>query len=73
MSLDRARLGAWLGDGTLYGHAPEVQVSRWGLPLITHVFLSDPALKDEAERYNRATPADDVTLLSKQSATLQKK
>jgi Domain of unknown function (DUF4331) len=45
---------------SLYGHAPEVQVSRWGLPLITHLFLSDPALKDIKEEYNRAMPADDV-------------
>jgi hypothetical protein len=22
---------------SLHGHAPEVQVSRWGLPLITHI------------------------------------
>ncbi len=38
-----------IGEGTvrawatvsLVGHAPEVQVSRWGLPMITHIFLSD--------------------------------
>lgn len=47
---------------SLHGHAPEVQVSRWGLPLITHVFLSDPALPDIKEHYNRAVPADDLTL-----------
>jgi hypothetical protein len=45
---------------SLYGHAPEVQVSRWGLPLITHLFLSNPALKDIKEEYNRAVPAEDV-------------
>lgn len=49
---------------SLYGHAPEVQVSRWGLPLITHLFLSDPALKVIKEEYNRAVPADDVTRFS---------
>jgi hypothetical protein len=42
------------------GHAPEVQVSRWGLPIITHLFLSDPALRDIKEEYNRAAPTDDV-------------
>lgn len=62
--IGRGLVHGW-ATASLYGHAPEVQVSRWGLPLITHVFLSDPALKDEAERYNRATPADDVTLFSK--------
>ena len=50
---------------SLYGHAPKIRMSHWSLPLITHVFLSDPALNDEAERYNRATPTDDVTLFSK--------
>jgi hypothetical protein len=50
---------AW-ATASLYGHAPEVQVSRWGLPLVTHIFFSDPALKDIKEEYNRAVPADDV-------------
>lgn len=47
---------------SLYGHAPEVQVSRWGLPLITHLFLSDPALTEIKENYNQAVPADDANL-----------
>ena len=51
---------------SLYGHAPEVQVSRWGLPLITHLFLSDPALKDIKEEYNRAVPTEDMTLFCRQ-------
>jgi hypothetical protein len=42
---------------SLYGHAPEVQVSRWGLPLITNVFIPD---MDMREDFNRAVPADDV-------------
>lgn len=58
---------------SLYGHAPEVQVSRWGLPLITHVFLSDPSLTDEAEKYNRATPAEDAALFSKPIADFAEK
>jgi hypothetical protein len=43
---------------SLYGHAPEQQVSRWGLPLFTHVFLPDAELR---ERFNRTTPSDDAT------------
>ncbi len=50
---------------SLYGHAPEVQVSRWGLPMITHFLLSDPSLHDASEKYNRAVPADEVVLFSK--------
>ncbi len=46
---------------SLYGHAPEVQVSRWGLPMITNIFLSDPELGDaHREDYNRAAPIEDV-------------
>jgi hypothetical protein len=51
----------WIGDPaatvrawvtvSLCGHAPEVQVSRWGLPLMTHIFITDPAAKDD---YNRS-------------------
>jgi hypothetical protein len=41
---------------SLYSHAPEVQVSRWGLPLITNIFMPNPEMK---ERFNRATPMDD--------------
>jgi uncharacterized protein DUF4331 len=42
---------------SLYGHAPEVQVSRWGLPLITNVFIPDMEMRED---FNRAVPADDV-------------
>jgi hypothetical protein len=52
---------AWV-TVSLYGHAPEVQVSRWGLPLITHFFITDPAAKDD---YNRSLPSADVPRLSK--------
>jgi hypothetical protein len=24
-----------------------VQVSRWGLPLMTHIFITDPAVQDD--------------------------
>ena len=50
---------AW-ATASLVGHAPEVQVSRWGLPLVTHIFLSDPAQPDLKEKFNRSVPADDV-------------
>src|ERR1700722_4380772 len=53
---------AW-ATASLVGHAPEVQVSRWGLPMITHIFLSDhsSALK---EAFNRSLPGDDVAQFS---------
>jgi len=46
---------------SLCGHAPEVQVSRWGLPLITHAFITDEAVKEE---YNRSHPSTDVPRFS---------
>jgi hypothetical protein len=42
---------------SLHGHAPEVQVSRWGLPLITNIFMPDMDMREE---YNRAAPSDDL-------------
>ena len=47
---------AWV-TVSLCGHAPEVQVSLWGLPLMTHIFITDPAAKDD---YNRSLPSADV-------------
>lgn len=47
---------------SLFGHAPEVQVQRWGLPLLTHLFLSgDDEMK---EIFNTSPPADDTQKLS---------
>jgi len=56
----------WIGDGliriwgtiSLYGHAPEVQVARWGLPLITHMYMVDPQVRED---FNRSHPSDDLT------------
>jgi hypothetical protein len=53
---------AWAST-SLHGHAPEVQVSRWGLPLITHLFIPDQEMR---EQYNRAVPADDLARFSGQ-------
>jgi hypothetical protein len=41
---------------SLFGHAPEQQVTRWGLPLFTHLFLSDDHLR---EAFNRTPPSGD--------------
>jgi hypothetical protein len=63
---------ALLGTGTvrawatasLFGHAPEVQVYRWGIPLFTHLYLSDPAAAGLADRYHQSVPAQDAGLFS---------
>jgi hypothetical protein len=41
---------------SLYGHAREQQVARWGLPLLTHIYLGDDECR---ERFNRSRPSDD--------------
>ena len=55
------KVHAW-ATTSLFGHAPEVQVQRWGLPLMSHLFLSSSdALK---EKMNAITPSEDVAQLS---------
>jgi hypothetical protein len=49
------RVSAWI-TVSLYGHAPEQQVARWGLPLLTHIYLGGDNLR---EQFNRARPSDD--------------
>ena len=49
------RVNAWT-TVSLYGHAPEQQVARWGLPLLTHLYLGRGDLR---ERFNRSRPSDD--------------
>ena len=51
---------AW-ATASLFGHAPEMQVSRWGLPLITHLFLNDPDNQELKEHFNRSMPSHDLT------------
>jgi hypothetical protein len=61
LELPLALLGEGLVYGwataSLYGHAPEIQVSRWGLPLITNIFIPDETIR---ETYNRTGPAKDI-------------
>jgi hypothetical protein len=61
--IGRGSVHAW-ATVSLYGHAPEMQVSRWGLPLITHLFLNDPSHQEVKESFNTSVPADDVALFS---------
>ena len=60
--IGRGRVHGW-ATASLHGHAPEIQVSRWGLPLITNIFMPDPAMRED---FNRAAPTDDVSRFSAQ-------
>ena len=55
-----ARVSAW-STVSLFGHAPERQVARWGLPLLTHIYLGDEAAR---ERFNQSLPSDDHSVFS---------
>lgn len=55
---NNSQIEAW-STVSLYGHAPEQQVARWGLPLFTHMFLADGDLR---EQFNRSRPCDDSTV-----------
>jgi hypothetical protein len=67
--IGRGSVRAW-ATVSLYGHAPEVQVSRWGLPLITNIFMPD---MDTREDYNRSVPADDLLRFSSQISKIVEK
>jgi hypothetical protein len=54
--IGKGKVSCW-ATASLYGHAPEVQVSRWGLPLITNVFILDMNVRED---FNRGVPADDM-------------
>src|SRR5580658_7484702 len=63
--IGKGKVHAW-ATISLFGHAPEVQVSRWGLPLVTHLFLNDPNDQDAKEQFNTSAPSEDVERFSKQ-------
>jgi len=67
--IGRGQVRAW-ATVSLSGHAPEVQVSRWGLPLITNIFMPDMDMREE---YNRAVSADDVPRFSSQIGRIVEK
>lgn len=55
--IDTGAVHAW-ATVSLTGHAPEVQVARWGLPLITHLWVRDDQMRED---FNRTTPSADNT------------
>jgi Domain of unknown function (DUF4331) len=58
--IGKGKVHAWTTI-SLCGHAPEVQVSRWGLPLVTHIFRKDSGSSDLKEEFNASTPSEDVS------------
>jgi hypothetical protein len=62
-------VGGW-ATASLFGHAPEVQVSRWGLPLVTNVFIPDMQMRED---FNRGLPAGDLAAFGAQIAEIGEK
>src|ERR1700743_1360076 len=60
--IGNGKVGAW-STASLFGHAPEVQICRWGLPLMTHLYLSDPATSELVDKFHDSTPLHDVASL----------
>jgi hypothetical protein len=58
---DADDVAAW-ATASLVGHAPEVQIYRWGLPLFTHLFLSAPERSGLAERFHTSAPSEDIEI-----------
>jgi Domain of unknown function (DUF4331) len=52
---------------SLHGHAPERQVARWGLPLVTHLWIRDDAMRED---FNRTAPSADNERFAKHIAEI---
>jgi hypothetical protein len=66
------KINAW-ATISLFGHAPEVQVSRWGLPMVTHLFLDDPSNRELKEQFNASVPSEDLERFAKPIAEVTEK
>jgi hypothetical protein len=70
--IGKGKVNAW-ATISLFGHAPEVQVSRWGLPMVTHIFLSDPSAPEAKEQFNASVPSEDIERFAKSIADVAEK
>jgi len=70
--IGEGKINAW-ATISLFGHAPEVQVSRWGLPMVTHLFLNDPSDQEEKEQFNASVPSEDRERFAKPIADVAEK
>jgi hypothetical protein len=70
--IGKGKINAW-ATISLCGHAPEVQVSRWGLPMVTHLFLNDPSHQEVKEQFNASVPSEDLERFGKTIADFSEK
>ena len=70
--IGKGKINVW-ATISLLGHAPEVQVSRWGLPMVTHLFLDDPSDQEVKEQFNASVPSEDLERFAKPIADFAEK
>jgi hypothetical protein len=70
--IGKGKINAW-ATISLFGHAPEVQVSRWGLPMVTHIFLNDPSDQEVKEQFNASVTSEDLQRFGKTIADVAEK
>jgi hypothetical protein len=70
--IGKGKINAW-ATISLFGHAPEVQVSRWGLPMVTHIFLNDLSDQEVKEQFNASVPSEDLERFGKTIADVAEK
>jgi hypothetical protein len=70
--IGKGTISAW-ATISLFGHAPEVQVSRWGLPMVTHIFLGDTGDQEMKDQFNASVPSDDAERFAKSIADVVEK
>jgi uncharacterized protein DUF4331 len=70
--IGKGEINAW-ATISLFGHAPEVQVSRWGLPMVTHLFLNDPSDQELKEQFNASVPSEDLERFAQSIADFAEK
>ena len=71
-AIGKGKINAW-ATISLFGHAPEVQVSRWGLPMVTHLFLNDPSDQEVKEQFNASISSEDLERFAKSIADFAEK
>ena len=52
MDRPKGNVPGWATVSLPIGHAPDVQFSRWGTPLITHVFMPDLTMREDYESFD---------------------
>ena len=62
-----------MGDDLPLWPCAGVLVSRWGLPMVTHLFLDDPSDQEVKEQFNASVPSEDLERFAKSIADFAEK